>query len=169
MAESISLTREWDPDLPQVEQWVRRAGTYLDVSDDLRPRVLEQAREQQVRRRSFRWAAALLLVLFAMGSGLQRLGTHWQASPASVVDEAVCLNNLDCLSNLDIFTRAAAELRMATDAPDAWTLACIFLERHRRARPADLASDLTPPCFVRQIAASCASSQRGLCSGRRTA
>ena len=84
MAESINLTREWDSDLPQVEQWVRQAGAYLDVSDDLRPRVLEQAREQQVRRRSFRWAAVLLLVLLAMGSGLQQLGSHWQASPVGV-------------------------------------------------------------------------------------
>ena len=139
MAESINLRREWDSDLPQVEQWVRQAGAYLDVSDDLRPRVLEQAREQQVRRRSFRWAAILLLVLLAMGSGLQQLGSHWQASPVGAVDEAVCLNNLDCLSDLDIFTRAAAELRIATEAPDAWSLARIFLERHRRAQLDDVA------------------------------
>lgn len=138
MAESSNLTREWDPDLPQVEQWVRQAGAYLDVSDDLRPRVLEQAREQQVRRRSFRWAAALLLVLLAMGSGLQQLGSHWQASPIGV-DEAVGLSNLDRLNDLDVFTRAAVELRISTDAPDAWSLARIFLERHRRAQLDDLA------------------------------
>ena len=44
--------REWDGDMGDVEDLIRSAGNYVQVSKDLRPRVLEAARLKSGERRA---------------------------------------------------------------------------------------------------------------------
>ena len=128
MAESVDTSREWDGDATQIEQLIRQAASYMDVSDDLRPRVLEDARDQQVRRNSARRATLLLVALIALGSGLQGLSAHWRASPASVVDGTVSP------TTIDVFSVARLDSHSLGSA-DAWSLAQAFVElRSRQAK-----------------------------------
>ena len=125
MAESTATGREWDGDVTQVEQLIRQAAFYVDVSEDLRPRVLENARERQVRRNSA-WRATLLLVaMIAWGSSLERLGSYWRASPASVVDATVCP------TAVDIFSLTDSE-SLSRGGADAWSMAQAFVELRTR-------------------------------------
>jgi hypothetical protein len=133
MAESFDAAREWDGDVLQVEQLIRQAASFVDVSDDLRPRVLENARDRQVRRSSARRAALLLVALIALGSGLQTLSSSWRASPANVVDGAVCPTTVDIFSLADLESHSLG-------GPDAWSVAQAFVElRHRQAKLLDSA------------------------------
>lgn len=133
MAESSNMSREWDGDVSQVEQLIRQAASYVEVSDDLRPRVLENARDRQVRRSSARSAALLLIALVAWGSGLQRLSSHWRASPASVVDGTIRP------TTVDVFSLANLESH-SLGGPDAWSVAQAFVElRNRQAELLDSA------------------------------
>ncbi len=128
MAESFDTAREWDGDVAQAEQLIRQAASYVDVSDDLRPRVLENARDRQARRSSVRRAALLLVALIALDSGLQRLSSYWRASPASVVDRTVCP------TTVDVFSLAALESHLL-GGPDEWSVAQAFVElRNRQAK-----------------------------------
>ncbi len=125
MAESTATGREWDGDVTQVEQLIRQAAYYVDVSEDLRPRVLENARDRQVRRSSA-WRATLLLVaLIALGSSLERLSSYWRASPASVVDGKVCPTAVDIFSLTDPESHSLG-------GADAWSVAQAFVELRTR-------------------------------------
>jgi hypothetical protein len=44
--------REWDGEVGEVEELIRSAGNYVQVSKDLRPRVLEAARLKTGERRA---------------------------------------------------------------------------------------------------------------------
>ncbi len=57
-----------------IEEMVRAAGNYVDVSDDLRPRTLEEAREESLETSTRFWIAALamLVVCFAISAGNSR-------------------------------------------------------------------------------------------------
>ena len=72
-----------------IEALVRSARDYVRPSDDLRPRVLENARIMRSERRAQRWIGhlaicALLLGMFAAATGQQHnaVATH---EPAAVV------------------------------------------------------------------------------------
>lgn len=56
-----------------VEEMVRAAGDYLEVTDDLRPQTLEQARNES-RKTSTRFsiAVAVIVVFLAMSAGMFR-------------------------------------------------------------------------------------------------
>ena len=126
---SFDSTPEWDVEIPQLEQLIRRAGSYLEISDDLRPRVLEDARKKQTQRSSAKGAALVLAVLLTVGSGLQMLTSHWQASSTGVVDKSVCL------SSVEVFSLAAMKSNDSTEKTTAWNVAEIFAElRSRRAK-----------------------------------
>lgn len=58
-------SREWDGDVADVEELIRGAGNYVQVSKDLRPRVLEAARLKSGERqaRSVVRKAALVAAL----------------------------------------------------------------------------------------------------------
>ena len=45
-------SREWDGDVGDIEELIRSAGNYVQVSEDLRPRVLEAARLKSGERRA---------------------------------------------------------------------------------------------------------------------
>src|SRR5262249_14891363 len=45
-------SREWGGDVADVEELIRSAGNYVQVSKDLRPRVLESARLKNGERRA---------------------------------------------------------------------------------------------------------------------
>lgn len=70
------------PQFCDVEEMVRAAGGYLDVSDDLRPRTLEEARDDSRETSTRCWIAilAVVVILLAMYTGESRdqlsLTTH---------------------------------------------------------------------------------------------
>ena len=125
MAESTATGREWDGDVTQVEQLIRQAAFYVDVSEDLRPRVLENARDRQVRRSSARRATLLLVAMIALGSSLERLSSYWRASSASVVDRTVCPTAVDIFSLTDSDSHSLG-------GADAWSVAQAFVELRTR-------------------------------------
>jgi hypothetical protein len=65
-------SRSYPSPLDELETLIRSAGDYVRASDDLRPRVLENARsqccEQRVRRRFWQIAVAALFCVILMGS-----------------------------------------------------------------------------------------------------
>jgi hypothetical protein len=128
MAESFDTAKEWGGDVTPVEQLIRQAASYVDVSDDLRPRVLENARDQHVRRSSACSAALLLVALIALGCGLQRLSSYWRASPAPVIDGIVCPTTVNVFSMAELDPHSLG-------GPDAWSVAQAFVElRNRQAQ-----------------------------------
>jgi hypothetical protein len=60
----IDLADRFD-DLADVESLVRAAGEVVYASDDLRPRVLEQARLQMHERRARRWVRRMAMAVVA--------------------------------------------------------------------------------------------------------
>jgi hypothetical protein len=48
----VTNSREWDGEVGDVEELIRSAGNYVQVSTDLRPRVLEAARLRGGERRA---------------------------------------------------------------------------------------------------------------------
>jgi hypothetical protein len=54
-----------------IEEMVRAAGGYLEVSDDLRPRTLEEARDESCETSTRFWIAVLasVIVFLAMSAG----------------------------------------------------------------------------------------------------
>ena len=58
-------------DLVEIEEMVRSAGNYLEVSDDLRPRTLEEAhyRSRETSNRSWIAIVAVVIVLLAICGG----------------------------------------------------------------------------------------------------
>ena len=69
-------SRDFSSPLDEAEALIRSAGDYVRSSDDLRPRVLENARlqcsERHVRRRFWQSAAVVLLCGMITGSLLHR-------------------------------------------------------------------------------------------------
>ncbi len=69
-------TRNYGSPLDEVESLIRSAGEYVRASDDLRPRVLENARsqcsERRLRRRFWQSAAVALFCVVLTGSLVHR-------------------------------------------------------------------------------------------------
>jgi hypothetical protein len=71
----------------EVESLVRAAGEVVYASEDLRPRVLEQAREQMRERRARRWVrrmamSVVALATFSASSGDSPGGYHLPVAAA---------------------------------------------------------------------------------------
>jgi hypothetical protein len=81
-------SRDFSSPLNEIEALVRSAGEYVRASEDLRPRVLENARlkcsERRVRRRFWQSAAVVLLCGMITSSLIHRsesaIGTKAQSS-----------------------------------------------------------------------------------------
>ena len=56
---------DWDTDFGDIEEMIRAAGGYVEVSDDLRPRTLEEARDAS-RETSTRSGIAGLIAVVAI-------------------------------------------------------------------------------------------------------
>ena len=63
-------------DFCDIEEMVRTAGSYLEISADLRPRTLEEARDESRETSTRSWITAwgLVLVLLAISVGRFRDG-----------------------------------------------------------------------------------------------
>ena len=108
----------------EIEEMVRAAGGYLDVSDDLRPRTLEEARHERRDSSTGAWIAILAAIfLFAAVYTSQSLGGFSLASP---FDTSVSANAHQLM-------RTAAQRRTGhVYAHTSWTLVDSFSELRQR-------------------------------------
>ena len=111
-------------DLRQLEAVIRRAGRWVQPSEDLRPKVLEAARERTVRtrarRRLFATAAAILVAVGASLSG------HWLVANSG-------RQPWGYLAAVEV-QRSAVQRSLAIRVDPIWTLIDIFREqRHHQA------------------------------------
>lgn len=79
----MTESRDTDDPIRAVEELVRSAGGYVQVSKDLRPRVLEAARDQRSERRAQRRIRqmAVLVVLLGMFTTSLRQRPELTAAP----------------------------------------------------------------------------------------
>ena len=113
-----------------IEEMVRAAGGYVDVSDDLRPRTLEEARDESRETSTRFWIAvlAMVVIFFAMSAGKFR-GRLTSTPPLKASVSANC----DQLH--------AVALRKAAQAnvDPSWSLVDAY--RELRQRQANLIQD----------------------------
>jgi hypothetical protein len=120
----VTKLSDWNEPLSEVEAMVRAAGQYVQVSRDLRPRVLETARTEcgeRRARRSIRQLAivVVLLTVFATPSG-RGLGTESARYPAM----------LAALDSQHIFSQA--EDKVARGGERGWAMVEAFTDLRRQ-------------------------------------
>ncbi len=106
-----------------IEEMVRAAGEYLDVSDDLRPRTLEEARDDRRETSTRSWIAvlAVAVVFLAMYAGKFH-GRLSSASPLKAVVSADC----------DQLYAAAQQKAAQANVDPSWSLVDAFSELRQR-------------------------------------
>lgn len=72
---------ELNSDFGDIEELVRAAGGYLDVSDDLRPRTLEEARYDRLESSTRSWIAVLAVVVAFLALGVSQFRAKTSRSP----------------------------------------------------------------------------------------
>jgi hypothetical protein len=110
-------SRDFAAPLGELETLVRSAGDYVRASDDLRPRVLENARsrcsEQRLRRRFWKSAVAALFCVILTGFlaprsepaiGVKARSSAW-TSPMFAPVEAAARSNDPSWQMVDSFTQ----------------------------------------------------------------
>ncbi len=106
-----------------IEEMVRAAGGYLEVSDDLRPRTIEEARadSRETSTRSWITVLAMVVVFLAMSAGNLR----GRLASTSLLEASVSAN-CDQLH--------AVALRKATEAnvDPSWSLVDAYSELRQR-------------------------------------
>lgn len=119
MAEDITA----NADLGDIEEMVRAAGGYLEVSDDLRPRTLEEARYRSRETSNRSWIAilAVVVVFLAMSAGKYR-GRLSATFPLKAVVSA----------NGDQLYAAAQQKAAQTNVDASWSLVDAFSELRQR-------------------------------------
>jgi hypothetical protein len=90
----VTELNDWNESMSEVERMVRGAGGYVQVSRDLRPRVLETARTEcgeRRARRSIRHLAivVVLLMVFATPSGRGLEGARYSGLLAAVDSQQI--------------------------------------------------------------------------------
>jgi hypothetical protein len=75
------------PQFCEVEEMVQAAGGYLEVSDDLRPSTLEEARDdrRETSTRSWITVLAVVVIFLAMYTGESRDRLSFTSNPNTVV------------------------------------------------------------------------------------
>jgi hypothetical protein len=112
-----------DAEFRDIEEMVRAAGDYLEVTDDLRPQTLEQARDESRKSTTRFWiaAVAVIVVLLAMSTGVLR--SRLSSPPPLMAGVYVDGDQL----------YAAARQKAAQAKADAnWSLVDAFSELRRR-------------------------------------
>jgi len=87
----VTNSREFYEPLDEVEALIRSAGSYVQPSDDLRPRIVEAARMQCGERRVRRWlqqAAVLVALLGIITAGAYQRWDHAADRQPGVAFEA---------------------------------------------------------------------------------
>ena len=106
-----------------IEEMVRAAGGYLEVSDDLRPDTLEEARNETRETSSRSWIGivAVAVVFLAVSAGMLR--GHLSSAPSLMMDVGADGDQLAAVAS-----RKAARTR----ADASWSLVDAFLELRQR-------------------------------------
>ena len=119
MIEHTRVNAEFD----DVEQMVRAAGSYLEVSEDLRPRTLEQAREvsRGMPTRAWSTAWAVVVVFVATCAGEFR-GRTSATSPLEAIVSANC-------DQLHVAAQQQAALK---NVDPSWSLVDAFSDLRQR-------------------------------------
>ncbi len=119
MIEHATMHKEFG----EIEEMVRAAGGYLEVSGDLRPRTLEEARDESRESSTRFWIAvlALAVVFLAMSSG--KLGGG--LSSTSPFKASVSAN---CDQLYAVALRKAAQ----ANVDPSWSLVDAFRELRQR-------------------------------------
>ena len=113
-----------------IEAMVRGAGEYLDVSDDLRPRTLEEARDDSRETWTRSWIAvlAVVVVFLSMYAGKFRGRLNSVSSHKAAVS-----------ANCDQLYDAARQKAAQANVDPSWSLVDAFSEL--RQRQASLVED----------------------------
>jgi hypothetical protein len=120
----MSDFRDWDESTYQIESMVRAAGDYVQVSRDLRPRVLETARTESGERRAQRSIRqmAIFFTLFAVFVAPQGQGMGSACGTCPAILAAVDSDH--------IF--AAAEDKVARGGDLSWAMVEAFTDLRRQ-------------------------------------
>jgi hypothetical protein len=112
-----------DADFRDVEEMIRAAGDYLDVTEDLRPRTLERARDESRKAATRFWIAALAVaaVVFSMSAGMVR--SHLTSAPPLLAGVS---------SNSDQLYDTARQKAAQANADPSWSLVEAFSELRQR-------------------------------------
>ncbi len=110
-------------DFGDIEEMIRAAGGYLEVSDDLRPRTLEAARDDRRESSTRSWIAVLAVgVIFIAMFGSQIRGRFSSTSPPNAAVSA----------NGDQLYAAAQRKATQANVDASWSLADSFSELRQR-------------------------------------
>ena len=129
--------RDENESIEQIEAMVRAAGGYVQVSENLRPSVVESARIEQGERRARRCIGQVAGALLVLAYGLGAIGDRLGASP-------IGMSTSRALSAVDAVF-ALAQFKEAHERVDfGWGIVEVFSEeRSRQAQ--SLNSSSTPP------------------------
>jgi hypothetical protein len=115
---------EWDDDLGSVEAMVRAAGRYVRASDDLRPRVIEEARfhrGERVAQRCVRRAAMFMLLLALLTI----------ATPCGLEDQSIYPSSMLAAAGFNELMAPAANPTLRSGDGD-WRMIDAFTELRRQ-------------------------------------
>jgi len=121
---------ELNAEFADIEEMIRAAGDYLEVSEDLRPRTLEEARHNRRDFSTRTWFGALAAVIGIIALFASQHQT--QSSSASPLNVAV---SADC----DQLYADAQQRTTQANVDASWTLVDSF--RELRQRQASLLED----------------------------
>ena len=107
----------------EIEEMVRAAGGYLEVSVDLRPRTIEEARDESRETSTRFWIAVLALVVVFLAMSASKLGGR--LSSTSPLKASVSAN---CDQLYAVALRKAAQ----ANVDPSWSLVDAFRELRQR-------------------------------------
>ena len=114
------------PEFPALEALIRRAGDYVEVSSDLRPRTLEEARARHRETQLHRSLAMAIVVAGLLLCGLQQLhGSRRDYESRSPFASRVSLS-------ADELLEIAGQKSQLSGSEPAWCLAEAFSELRQR-------------------------------------
>jgi hypothetical protein len=120
----VTDSMNWDEPIDEVEDMVRAAGSYMQASRDLRPRVLEAARTECGERRAQRSIrqlaiAVVLLTVFTIPGG-RGLGTEADR----------LLSMLAAVDSAHIFSQAESKVSQGRER--GWAMVEAFTDLRRQ-------------------------------------
>jgi len=114
---------DMNTDFGDIEEMIRSAGGYLEVSDDLRPRTLEGARDDRRESSTRSWITVLAaVVVFIAMFASQLRGRFSSTSPPNAAVSA----------NSDQLYAAAQRKSIQANVDASWSLVDSFSELRQR-------------------------------------